>query len=184
MVEGGKEQLSWYVLRAIGGRERKVCQYLQNEVARLHYEEYVPSVLVPMEKVYQIRNGKKVSKERVFFPGYVFVEAMLVGEVKHFLRDAPDVLGFLTTPEGEPAPLRPAEVNRMLGKADELSAEEEMLTVPFSVGDVVRVVDGPFNTFAGIVSEVNEEKKKLIVMVKIFERKTPLELSYLQVEKE
>lgn len=184
MADAGAEQLNWYVLRAIGGRERKVCQYLLNEVARLRYEEYVPNVLVPMEKVYQIRNGKKVSKERVYFPGYVFVEALLVGEIQHFLRDAPDVLGFLTTPDGVPSPLRPAEVNRMLGRVDELASEDELLTIPFSVGDVVRVIDGPFNTFAGIVSEVNEEKKKLVVMVKIFERKTPLELSFLQVEKE
>lgn len=184
MAVEGQEQLQWYVLRVMGGRERKVCQHLQNEVARLHLEEYVSTVLVPLEKVYQIRNGKKVSKERVYFPSYVFVEAVLVGEVMHFLRDAPNVLGFLTTPEGDPSPLRPQEVNRILGKVDELSTEAEMLSVPFSVGDVVRVVDGPFNTFAGIVSEVNEEKKKLVVMVKIFERKTPLELSYLQVEKE
>ncbi len=184
MADEVKEHLHWYVLRAIGGRERKVCQYFENEVARLHYEAYVPNVLVPMEKVYQIRNGKKVSKERVYYPGYVFVEALLVGEIPHFLTNAPDVLGFLNAPNGDPAPLQPHEVNRLLGNADELAAEEEALSVPFTVGDVVRVVDGPFNTFSGIVSEVNEEKKKLTVMVKIFERKTPLELNYMQVEKE
>ena len=135
---------------------------------------------VPTERVYQIRNGKKVSKERVFLPGYVLIEASLVAEVEYMLKEAPDVLGFLTDHKGDPAQLREAEVNRMLGK----SVEEEVLTVPFSVGDVVRVIDGPFNTFAGTVSEVNEEKRKLTVLVKIFERKTPLELSYMQVEKE
>ncbi|PID90004.1 MAG: transcription termination/antitermination factor NusG [Bacteroidetes bacterium] len=184
MAEERKEHMRWYVLRAIGGRERKVCQYFENEVARLHYEDYVPTVLVPMEKVYQIRNGKKVSKERVFFPGYVFVEALLTGEIPHFLTAAPDVLGFLNDPSGEPAPLSPAEVNRLLGKMDELSEDGESMEVPFSIGDVVRVVDGPFNTFSGIVSEVNEDKKKLTVIVKIFERKTPLELGFMQVEKE
>lgn len=181
-----KGQLNWYVLRAIGGRERKVCQYIENEVARLHYEEYVPNVLVPMEKVLQMRSDgkKKVSRERVYYPGYVFVEALLEGEIPHFLSNAPDVLGFLNAPNGDPAPLQPSEVNRLLGNADDLTMKEEALVENYNVGDVVRVVDGPFNTFSGVISEVNEEKRKLTVMVKIFERKTPLELNYMQVEKE
>ncbi len=180
MSDGTRLPLQWYVLRVIGGRERRVRQYLENEANRLHLEEFLPTVHVPTERVYQIRNGKKVSKERVFLPGYVLIEASLVAEVEYMLKEAPDVLGFLTDHKGDPAQLREAEVNRMLGK----SVEEEVLTVPFSVGDVVRVIDGPFNTFAGTVSEVNEEKRKLTVLVKIFERKTPLELSYMQVEKE
>ena len=174
----------WYVLRAIGGKEKKVKEYIDNEVARLHLEEFVTQVLIPTEKVYQIRSGKKISKERIFFPGYVLIEAILAGEVPHFLKNIPNVIGFLGSQTGEPVPLRKAEINRILGKVDELNASDEELNIPFFVGESVKVIDGPFNSFTGIIEEVNEEKKKLKVMVKIFGRKTPLELSFMQVEKE
>jgi transcriptional antiterminator NusG len=174
----------WYVLRAIGGKEKKVKEYIDSEVTRLKLGEYVSQVLIPTEKVYQIRSGKKISKERTFFPGYVLVEAVLVGEIPHLLRNVPNVIGFLGSKDGEPVPLRKAEINRILGKVDELNASDEELNVPFFVGEAVKVIDGPFNSFTGIIEEVNEEKKKLKVMVKIFGRKTPLELSFMQVEKE
>jgi transcription termination/antitermination protein NusG len=174
----------WYVLRAIGGKEKKVKEYIDSEVARLKLEEYVSQVLIPTEKVYQIRAGKKVSKERTFFPGYILIEAILVGEVPHILRNIPNVLGFLGSTDGEPVPLRKSEINRILGKVDELASSDEELNVPFVVGETVKVIDGPFNSFSGVIEEVNGEKKKLKVMVKIFGRKTPLELSFMQVEKE
>jgi transcription termination/antitermination protein NusG len=175
----------WYVLRAIGGKEKKVKEYIDNEVARLKLQDLVSQVLIPTEKVYQIRAGKKISKERTFFPGYVLVEAVLTGEVPHLLRNIPNVLGFLGSQhDGEPVPLRKSEINRILGKVDELNASDEEINVPFFVGESVKVIDGPFNSFTGIIEEVNEEKKKLKVMVKIFGRKTPLELSFMQVEKE
>ena len=174
----------WYVLRAIGGKEKKVKEYLENEIVRLKLQDYITQVLIPTEKVYQIRAGKKVSKERNFFPGYIIVEAALVGEVPHVLRNIPNVLGFLGTQAGEPTPIRKAEINRILGKVDELAASEEELNIPFVVGETVKVIDGPFNSFAGVIEEVMEEKRKLKVMVKIFGRKTPLELSFMQVEKE
>jgi len=174
----------WYVLRAIGGKEKKVKEYIDSEVARLKLEESVSQVLIPTEKVYQIRAGKKISKERTFFPGYVLVEAILVGEIPHLLRNVPNVIGFLGSQDGEPVPLRKSEINRILGKVDELNASDEELNVPFFVGESVKVIDGPFNSFTGIIEEVNDEKKKLKVMVKIFGRKTPLELSFMQVEKE
>lgn len=174
----------WYVLRAIGGKEKKVKEYLENEIVRLKLQDYISQVLIPTEKVYQIRAGKKISKERTFFPGYVIVEAALVGEVPHVLRNTPNVLGFLGTQSGEPTPIRKSEINRILGKVDELAANEEELNVPFVVGETVKVIDGPFNSFTGVIEEVNEEKRKLKVMVKIFGRKTPLELSFMQVEKE
>jgi transcriptional antiterminator NusG len=174
----------WYVLRAIGGKEKKVKEYLENEIVRLKLQDYITQVLIPTEKVYQIRAGKKISKERTFFPGYVIVEAALVGEVPHVLRNIPNVLGFLGTQSGDPTPIRKAEINRILGKVDELAANEEELNVPFVVGETVKVIDGPFNSFTGVIEEVNEEKRKLKVMVKIFGRKTPLELSFMQVEKE
>ncbi len=173
----------WYVVRAISGSEKKVKQYLDNEIARLGLGDYVSQVLIPTEKVYQVRKGKKISAERNYFPGYVLIEAVLVGEIPHIIRNIPGVLGFLGS-GGDPVPLRPAEVNRILGKVDELSGKEEELNVPYIVGETVKVTDGPFNSFSGVIEEINEEKKKLKVMVKIFGRKTPLELSFMQVEKE
>ena len=175
----------WYVLRAIGGKEKKVKELIESEISRLHLQEFISQVLIPTEKVYQIRNGKKISKERNFFPGYVLVEAALVGEIPHILKNITNVIGFLGAKgEENPIPLRASEVNRILGKVDELAAGEEELNVPFFVGETVKVVDGPFNSFTGVIEEVNEDKKKLKVMVKIFGRKTPLELSFMQVEKE
>ena len=174
----------WYVLRAIGGKEKKVKEYIDNEVARLKLQDYVSQVLILTEKVYQIRAGKKISKERILFPGYVLVEAVLTGEVPHLLRNIPHVMGFLGSQDGEPMPLRKSEINRILGKFDELNASDEELNIPFFVGESVKVIDGPFASFTGIIEEVNNEKKKLKVMVKIFGRKTPLELSFMQVEKE
>jgi transcription termination/antitermination protein NusG len=184
VTPGMSEQIKkWYVVRAVSGSEKKVKQYIENEIARLGLEEYVSQVLIPTEKVYQIRKGKKISAERNFFPGYILVEAVLSGEIPHIIRNVPGVLGFLGS-AGEPVPLRPAEANRILGKVDELSGKEEELNIPFIVGETVKVTDGPFNSFTGVIEEINEEKKKLKVMVKIFGRKTPLELSFMQVEKE
>jgi transcriptional antiterminator NusG len=138
-----------------------------------------------MEKFYQIRNGKKVSKERNFFPGYIMMEADLIGEIPHIIKSIPGVIGFLgETKGGNPVPLRASEVNRILGKVDELADSNEEMNIPYIVGETVKVIDGPFSSFSGVVEEINEEKKKLKVMVKIFGRKTPLELSYMQVEKE
>ncbi len=175
----------WYVIRAIGGKEKKVKEYIESEIRRLKLDDFITQVLIPTEKVYQIRNGKKVSKERIFYPGYVLIEAALVGEIPHILKDIPNVIGFLGDPKtGDPTPLRQSEANRILGRVDELADSDEEINVPFFVGESVKVIDGPFNSFTGVIEEVNEEKKKLKVMVKIFGRKTPLELSFMQVEKE
>jgi transcriptional antiterminator NusG len=182
MSENSKK---WYVLRAIGGKEKKVKEYIENEIANGDLKGFVDQVLIPTEKVYQIRNGKKISKERNFFPGYVLIEAELVGEVAHTLRNFPNVIGFLgDTKGGDPVPMRQNEVNRILGRVDELAEHDEEINIPFVIGETVKVVDGPFNGFNGTIEEINEEKKKLQVMVKIFGRKTPLELSFMQVEKE
>ncbi|MBP1668335.1 MAG: transcription termination/antitermination factor NusG [Bacteroidetes bacterium] len=178
-------QKKWYVIRAIGGKEKKVKEFIESEIHRLGLQDYVSQVLIPQEKVYQIRNGKKISKERSYFPGYVLVEAAMVGEIPHILANITYVIGFLGGKGDElPTPLRQSEVNRILGKVDELAEGDEELNVPFCVGESVKVIDGPFNSFNGVIEEVNEEKKKLKVMVKIFGRKTPLELSFMQVEKE
>ncbi|MDA0882244.1 MAG: transcription termination/antitermination protein NusG [Bacteroidetes bacterium] len=175
----------WYVVRAISGKEKKVKEYIESEIAALGLQDFVGQVLIPMEKVYQIRNGKKVSKERSFFPGYVLVEIAMIGEVPHVIKGINNVIGFLGAEKGgEPVPLRMSEVNRILGKVDELAETSEELNIPFIVGETIKVTDGPFNGFNGTIEEINEEKRKLEVMVKIFGRKTPVELGYLQVEKE
>jgi transcriptional antiterminator NusG len=175
----------WYVVRAVSGKEKKVKEYLELEVSRLKLTDFVEQVLIPTEKVFQIRNGKKISKEKSYLPGYVLIEAALVGEVEHVIKGIPNVIGFLGTEKGgDPVPMRLSEVNRILGKVDELLDTEEEMKIPFVIGEPVKVIDGPFNNFTGVIDEINEDKKKLKVMVKIFGRKNLLELSYMQVEKE
>ncbi len=176
------QKKGWYVLRAISGKEAKVKEYLDAEIKNSDLGDFVYQVLIPTEKVYSVRNGKKVTKERNLYPGYVFVEALLVGEIPHRLRNTTNVIGFLGG-TSRPDPLRQSEVNRMLGAIDE-SAEEQEITIPYIVGENVKVTFGPFSGFSGVIEEVNNEKKKLKVMVKIFGRKTPLELGFMQVEKE
>lgn len=175
----------WYVIRAVSGQENKIKNYIENEISRLGLDDYVDQVLVPTEKVIQIRNGKKINKERVYFPGYIMIQANLSGELPHIIKSITNVIGFLgETKGGDPVPLRQSEVNRMLGKVDELSVDADAnIAIPFTIGETVKVIDGPFNGFDGSIEKINEEKRKLEVMVKIFGRKTPLELSYMQVEK-
>ena len=178
----------WYVVRAAGGKEKKAKEYIENEIKRLGLDDYVSQVLIPTEKIYQIKNGKRVSMERIFYPGYILIEAALTGEIQHIIRNLPHVSGFLTEKQGgkdkEPSPLRQSEVNRILGRVDELIDKEEENITPFVVGEAVKVTDGPFNGFDGTVEEVLEDKRKLKVMVKIFGRKTILELNFVQVVKE
>ncbi len=177
--------MKWYVVRAISGQENKIKSYIESEIEHLNLKDYVGQILVPTEKVFQFRNGKKVSKERTHYPGYIMVEAHLSGEVVHAIKSVTGVIGFLgETKAGDPTPIRQAEVNRMLGRVDELMETSEQMHMPFFVGENVKVIDGPFNGFNGTIEKVNEEKRKLEVMVKIFGRRTPLELSFMQVEKE
>jgi len=178
------DQLKWYVVRAVSGKEKKVKQYIDAEISRLGLTHLVPQVLIPMEKYYQMKDGKKIAKERNFYPGYVLIETALNAELEQIIKSINSVIGFLGDKSGIAVPLRPAEVNRILGKVDEMSAQGETMNVPYYIGESVKVMDGPFNGFSGVIEEVNEEKKKLKVMVKIFGRRTPLELNYMQVEKE
>ena len=175
----------WYVIRAVTGQEAKVKKYITTELARVGLDSQVEDILVPTEKIIQIRKGKKVQKEKTYFPGYIMIKADISGEILHIIRSITNVLGFLgETKGGEPIPLRTSEVNRMLGKVDELAISGEQISIPFNIGESVKVIDGPFNGFTGSIDNVNEEKRKLEIMVKIFGRKTPLELSFMQVEKE
>ncbi|HYG14476.1 MAG TPA: transcription termination/antitermination protein NusG [Bacteroidia bacterium] len=173
----------WYVVRAISGQEKKVKASIESELARAGLADFVPQVLIPMEKVYQIKNGKKTSKERSFYPGYILIQADLVGEVGPVIKGINGVVGFLGAKD-IPTPLRANEVARILGTVDEQAEKGETAIEPFIVGETVKVTDGPFSGFSGTIEEVYEEKKKLKVMVKIFGRRTPLELNYVQVEKE
>ena len=175
----------WYVIRAISGKEKKVKERIESEVKRSNMGTYITQVLIPTEKFYQIRDGKKVSKERNLFQGYVLMEADLTGEIAHSIKNLPNVIGFLGSEKGgDPVPLRQSEVNRILGTVDEFADSEATSVNPYHLGEGVKVIDGPFNGFNGVIEEINEDKKKLKVMVKIFGRKTPLELSFMQVEKD
>jgi transcriptional antiterminator NusG len=174
----------WYVVRAVSGQENKVKAYIENEINRLGMGDYISQVLVPTEKVVTVKDGKKIIKDKVYFSGYVMIEANLAGEIPHIIKSISGVIGFLGEVKGgDPVPLRLSEVNRMLGKVDELAVKTDTHSIPFNIGETIKVIDGPFNGFNGTVEKINNEKRKLEVMVKIFGRKTPLELSFMQVEK-
>ena len=177
------KEMHWYVLKAISGKEQKVKEYIELDMKNHHYEKYVPQVLIPIKRVEQMVRNKRVIKEVNMLPGYVLVEAMLIGEIPHMLRNTPGVLGFLGGTD-HPSPLRQAEINRMLGVDAGTEDITQMLQTDYLEGESVRVVDGPFTGFNGTVEEVNSDKQKLQVSVKIFGRVTPLELSFGQVEKE
>ena len=174
---------NWYVLRAVSGKEAKVKEYIEAELK--HNEllsKYVFQVFIPTEKHATLRNGKRVVKEKIALPGYVLIEAELKGDTAHTLRFMPNVLGFLGGLD-HPTPVKQSDINRMFGSAEESEIVDEV-AIPYILNDTVKVTDGPFSGFTGVIEEVNTEKHKLKVMVKIFGRKTPLELSFMQVTKE
>lgn len=181
-----QDSYKWYVVRAISGKEAKAKDNIEKEIANRGLSEFVPQVLVPVEKVFIIRNGKKVQKERNFFPGYVLVQADFSAkdELIPIIQNVANVLDFLREPDGKPTPMRNSEIKHILGNIDEQSEVDGSTNEQYLVGESVKVIDGPFNTFSGVIEEVNDEKKRLKVTVKIFGRKTPLELTYSQVEKE
>ena len=180
MAENRKK---WYVLRSVSGKENKVKEYLESEMKKTDLGNYVSQVLIPTEKTYVMRNGKKVMRERAYLPGYVLIEAELVGEVIHQLKSINFVAGFLPTTTN-PQPLSDLEVKRIMGTMDELEEAGDEMDIKFYVGENVKVISGPFSSFSGEIEEVLEDRKKLKVMVKIFGRAQLLELGYMQVEKE
>ena len=173
----------WYVLRAVSGKEAKVKEYIETDVKLRGLTDKVTQVLIPTEKVVQVRNGKRIVKEKPYLSGYVLVEAELVGDIAYLLRNTPNVLGFLGGMD-EPTPIRQAEINRILGTVDELQETSDESLLEFTVGEVVMVNAGPFSGFSGVIEEVNAGRKTLKVMVKIFGRSTPVDLGYMQVDKE
>ena len=183
-MESTVSENNWYVLRVMGGKEKKTRLFIEKEIDRLNLNAFVSQILIPTEKVYQIKNGKKVSREKNFFPGYLLIEANLTGEVPHIIRGIQNVMGFLgSTKGGDPVPMRDAEINKILGRVDEMALTDENVSIPFIAGETVKVIDGPFNSFNGEIESIDEQKKKLKLIVKIFGRKTPLELNFMQVEK-
>ncbi len=184
-----KDDSKWYVLRVVSGKERKVKEYLDKEVNRSGWSETIKQVFLPMEKVYKVQNGKKVMREKNYYPGYVLLEVAngkLNDDVVQHISGISNVMHFLTDGKGSKGNiicLRKAEVNKMLGKVDEMSEQGITMNEPFIVGETIKIIEGPFNDFNGVIEDVNDEKKKLKVTVKIFGRSTPVELSYMQVEK-
>ncbi len=183
MAESKKE---WYVLRAISGKEAKVKEVLDASMKNTDLGRFVSQVLIPTEKVYTTRNGKKVLKERTLYSGYVFVQAELTGEVEYELRNTTNVIDFLRgrAKGSKPESLREAEVMRMLGRADEMAEQNDEVGERYIVGEPVKVTFGPFSGFSGVIKEVNSEKRKIKVEVKIFGRAADLELENSQVERE
>ncbi len=174
----------WYVIRVVSGKERKVKEYLDKEVKINNWSNSVVQVLCPVEKVFKVLNGKKVLREKTLFPGYILLEAndgKLTDDIIHTVKNVTGVIHFLG--KENPTALRKSEVNKMFGKMDEVSEQGVSYAEPYIVGETVKIVDGPFNDFNGTVEEINQEKKKLKVVVKIFGRATPVELNYMQVEK-
>lgn len=174
----------WYVLRAVSGKEAKVKEVLDAAIKNTDLGRFVSQVLIPTQKVFTTRNGKKVIKERNLYPGYVFVEAHLTGEVIYELRNTTNVIDFLRgrAKNSDPMPLRESEVNRMLGNADEM-LDPTVEVADYIVGESVKVTFGPFTGFSGTIKEINNERKKVKVEVKIFGRANDLELEISQVEK-
>jgi transcription termination/antitermination protein NusG len=180
-----QQETKWYVLRVVSGKERKVKEYLDKEIGRGGWEKIVKQVFLPVEKVYKVANGKKVVRERNYYPGYVMVEILegkLSDDLRDLIKNTNSVIHFLG--KDNPIALRKAEVNKMLGKMDEMAEVGGVsMSEPFIVGETIKIIEGPFNDFNGVIEEVNDEKKKLKVTVKIFGRSTPVELNYMQVEK-
>jgi transcription termination/antitermination protein NusG len=184
-----QKESKWYVLRVVSGKERKVKEYLDKDISRSGWTEIIRQVFLPMEKVYKVQNGKKVMREKNYFPGYVMLEVAdgkLTDDIIQHISNISNVMHFLTDGKGSKGniiSLRKSEVNKMLGKVDEMNDQGVTMSEPFIVGETIKIIEGPFNDFNGVIEEVNDEKKKLKVTVKIFGRSTPVELNYMQVEK-
>jgi len=184
-------ETKWYVLRVVSGKEKKIKEYLDKDILRNGWSNVVKQVFLPMEKVYKVQNGKKVMREKNYFPGYVMMEvidnkAPIADDIVMHISNITNVMHFLTDGKGSKGniiSLRKSEVNKMLGKVDEMNDMGGSISEPFILGETIKIIEGPFNDFNGVIEEVHEEKKKLKVTVKIFGRSTPVELNYMQVEK-
>ena len=174
--------MDWYTLRVISGKEKKIKESILYEIEMSTFSEQIGDVLVPSENIVEMRDGKKKIRERVFFPGYLLIRLEMNKETRYLLENVNGVISFVG-PNAEPQPLKPEEAQRFLGDFDGGDGPLRVTeAAPFIVGDSVKVTDGPFMDFSGLVQEVNHDKQKLKVLVSIFGRQTPVELDYLQVE--
>ena len=178
-IANASSETHWFVVHVFTGMEKKIKSYLEEEIERLGLQELITQVLIPSEEVIEMKHGKKKTKSRVFFPGYMLIEMVLDKETQHLILNTPNVINFVG-PKNKPQPLQTHEVDRILGRVNEVR-ESTSVEVPFEVDDSVKVIDGPFKDFTGVIREINLEKKKLKVMVSIFGRSTPVELDFLQV---
>lgn len=184
-----QQDSKWYVLRVVSGKERSVKEYLDKDILRQSWGDRIKQVFLPMEKVYKVQNGKKVMREKNYYPGYVMIEVAegkLTDDMVQHISSISNIMHFLTDGKGSRGniiSLRKSEVNKMLGRVDEMSDQGITMIEPFIIGETIKIIDGAFNDFNGVIEEVNDEKKKLKVIVKIFGRSTPVELNYMQVEK-
>lgn len=179
-----EQDTKWFVLRVLSGKERKIKEYLDVEVRRSGWSGTITQILCPVEKVFKVVGGKKVMREKILYSGYILLEATtsrLSDDMISAIKNVTGVIHFLG--KDHPDALRKSEVNKMFGKMDEMADNGIGMSEPYIVGETVKIIDGPFNDFNGLIEEVNDEKKKIKVVVKIFGRATPVELSYAQVEK-
>lgn len=177
-------ETKWYVIRTVTGKERKAKEQLDSEFKQTRFKDRIKQVVIPLERVQQSRKGKTYTMERNYYPGYILIETepSVIGELKDLNKRINNVVGFL----GDPTPiaLRPKEVDRILGKMDELASGDDTSLEKYTIGESVSITDGPFLGFIGVVEEDNVEKRRLKLGVKVFGRNTPIELDYSQVEKE
>jgi len=180
IVRKSVKNAKWYALRVVAGKERKAMENLEFELDVNNMNKYVANLLLPMEREYKIKNGKKTSRDRLTFPGYLLFEATLIGELPRIVRRTNFIIEFTGDNYGKPAPLRQFEVDRIIGKIEE---EKDITNIPYIVGETVDIIDGAFATFKGEITEIDEVKELISLNVTIFGRETPVTLSYLQVDK-
>ena len=177
-----KSRLEWFTIHANTGHENKVKRNIEMAIKSNHMEEFFGDVLVPVQEVTEMKNGKRVTTKRKFLPGYILVELLMNKETHHFVNSVPGVTGFIGGTPLKPQAVPREEVDRILGRIKEPDETKETLEIPYNVGDSVQVIDGPFTDWVGIINEINHEKGKLKVMISIFGKDTPVELDFLQVK--